>query len=162
MKRPEVNVSNLQTWVSVDHESIRGWIERVLMRSGRAAAQISLALVDDAWIHALNRRFLGHDWATDVITFPLSEPGEEPLAGEIVVSAEMAARVAAESGDDPARELALYIVHGLLHLCGCEDSTPAGAAQMRLREAECLTWIGFDDPAAPDRDPARGVVSCQT
>ena len=92
------------------------------MREGVEPASISIALVDDATIHAINRKHLGHDWPTDVISFLLSEPARPELAGELVVSAEMAAAHGAASRRSTRwTELSLYVVHGLLHLCGYDD-----------------------------------------
>ena len=81
--------------------------------------------MDDATIHAINRRHLAHDWPTDVISFVLSEPDDPALAAELVVSAEMAV-VDRPGAWGPTRrsELALYVVHGLLHLCGLDDLIP--------------------------------------
>ena len=80
---------------------------------------------------------------TDVITFPLSEPGDPGLSGELVVSAEMAVATAGESRADPLHELALYVVHGLLHLCGLDDLTPEAANAMRAGEGEALASLGL-------------------
>ena len=76
-----------------------------------------------------------------MITFPLSEPDEPALAGELVVSAEMAVTTAREMGSEPRRELALYLVHGLLHLCGYDDSNEADAAAMNGRQSELLETV---------------------
>ena len=110
---------------------------------GSTRASISIALVDDATIQRVNRRHLGHDWPTDVISFPLSEPGRPDLAGELVVSAEMAAATARRGGVDPWAELALYVVHGLLHLCGYDDRAAADVDAMRRRESEILAREGL-------------------
>jgi probable rRNA maturation factor len=66
----------------------------------------------------------------------------------LIISAEMAARTAAEIGADPAAELSLYLVHGLLHLCGFDDVDPADAARMRAREAEVLAREGIPNTNA--------------
>ena len=137
----------------------------MLTLEGFESASISIALVDDRTIHAINRRHLSHDWSTDVITFVLSDPGESPLAGELVVSAEMAAATARALGVDPRAELALYVVHGLLHLCGLDDQSPEDASMMRRREGEILSLEGLINTfplvgAAPavGRDPGREMT----
>ena len=71
--------------------------------------------------------------------------------------AEMAARTAGAAGTDPLAELTLYVVHGLLHLCGFDDVTPDAAQAMRRREAEVLARLGVPnlfDRVAPDRQEA--------
>ncbi len=134
----EVEISDTQSHLRVDTSALAGLVRRVLAGEGVSNASISIALVDNATIHALNRQYLGHDWPTDVISFVLSEPDDPVLSGELIVSAEMAAETARAGGMDPAAELALYLVHGLLHLCGQDDLTPEAAATMRRREAEIL------------------------
>jgi len=133
-----VEVSDLQSHLDVGPGSLAAIAARVLRREGVTRAAISIALVDDAAIHALNRRHLAHDWPTDVITFGLSAPGDAVLEAELVVSAEMAATTARASGADPASELILYVVHGLLHLCGFDDHSDDEVTAMRRREAEVL------------------------
>jgi probable rRNA maturation factor len=130
----QVELSDTQAHLAVDPEALLGLARRVLAREGRIEGTVSVALVDDATIHALNCRHLGHDWPTDVLSFPLAEPGEQEFSGALVLSAEMAARTAREAGLDAWPELALYLVHGLLHLCGHDDQTPEACARMRQRE----------------------------
>jgi probable rRNA maturation factor len=77
-----------------------------------------------------------------VITFPLSDAEDQRLSGELVVSTEMALATAAELGTELCHELALYIVHGLLHLCGYDDRGEADAAAMSQRQSELLETIG--------------------
>lgn len=89
---------------------------------------------------ALHARFLGDPSPTDVITFP-----GDPLAdtaGEICVCADVARDYAAAHGHEFARELALYLVHGYLHLAG-EDDTTAGARR-RMRAAEKVAMAVLD------------------
>ncbi|HEU5117796.1 MAG TPA: rRNA maturation RNase YbeY [Isosphaeraceae bacterium] len=139
-----VEVSDRQGHLSIDPEALAGLTRRVLEAEGVHEASISLAIVDNATIHALNRKHLGHDWPTDVITFGLSDPEDDgPLSAEIVLSAEMADETAKEAGVAPLDELALYLVHGLLHLCGQNDLDETSAAVMRRKEAEHLDREGI-------------------
>ena len=139
----DVAISDTQGHLAVDPRELAGLVRRVLAGEGVARAEVSVALVDDATIREVNRRHLGHDWPTDVVSFPLSEPGEPALAGELVVSAEMAAATARRHGADPLAELALYLVHGLLHLCGFDDRTAEDRARIRRREDEILAREGL-------------------
>ena len=72
----------------------------------------------------MNARFRGRNEPTDVLAFPYGNDADG-IGGEIVVSAETAERVAAAVDETPERELLRYCVHGLLHLCGYRDGTPA-------------------------------------
>jgi probable rRNA maturation factor len=134
----EIEVSDTQAHMQVNHADVIQLVRQVLLAENRASASISIALVDNDTIHRLNRLHLGHDWPTDVITFPLSGPGEPALSGELVVSTQMAVATAQEVGSEPARELALYLVHGLLHLCGYDDSSEADSAAMEQRQTHLL------------------------
>lgn len=89
-------------------------------------AEISVVLVDNEAIHALNLEYRGTDGPTDVLSFSQLE-GEElfdvldvPILGDIVVSIEQAVAQADEYGHSCERELAFLLVHGLLHLVGYE------------------------------------------
>jgi len=140
----EVEVSDTQGHLAVDHEALKALVRRVLEGEGlERPSIISLALVDERTIHAVNRRHLDHDCPTDVISFLLSDPDEPSLAGELVVSVERAVALARRIGIDPWAELALYVVHGLLHLCGHDDLTARDAEAMRRREAEVLAREGL-------------------
>lgn len=90
---------------------------------------IEVTLVSDRVSAAVHERFMGIGGPTDVITFE---------HGEIVISAATARRQAAEHGAPLGEELALYIIHGLLHLNGGEDATARGAARMRRVQARVL------------------------
>lgn len=74
--------------------------------------------------------------------------GAEPaaLTGEVVASGEMAVRRATEFGWSPERELALYLVHGVLHLCGLDDQTTAQRREMRSAEAQVFGALGWKLP----------------
>jgi probable rRNA maturation factor len=136
-----VEISDTQAHLRVDRQAVAALVRHVLAAEGVRRGSISLAVVDDATIHAVNRAHLDHDWPTDVISFTLSGPDEDEMAGELVVSAETAAREAEARGLSAADELNLYVAHGLLHLCGFEDGTEAEAQAMRRREAEVLGLV---------------------
>lgn len=157
-----IDISDAQGHLPIDHESIRALARRVLEGENIPDATISVAFVDDAAIRAINRRHLDHDWPTDVITFRLSGPHDDPLDAELVVSAEMAAVTALESGADPQAELRLYLVHGLLHLCGHDDRSESDAAAMRAREDEVLRREGWSNTFATvgPADRGRGGDPC--
>jgi probable rRNA maturation factor len=139
----EIDISDTQGHLAVDPERVRGLVHRVLAAEAVGRAAISVALVDDATIHAVNRRHLRHDWPTDVISFVHSDPGAPVLEGEVVISAERAAALAGRLGADAWAELALYLVHGLLHLCGYDDREERERARMRQREDELLQGAGL-------------------
>ena len=88
-------------------------------------ATLEVALVDDATSARVHRDFMNLEGPTDVITFH---------HGEIVIGAEVARRQAIEYGESLAREILRYLVHGLLHLAGHEDSNPQQRAAMEAAQ----------------------------
>ncbi len=127
----KISIASPQEVVPIDRGRMREVVRAVLAGEEIGEAEISLAFVDDPTIHRLNRQFLQHDEPTDVLSFPLSEPNSRKLSGELVIGAEVALAQAKERGHDVQAELALYVIHGLLHLCGHDDHDDADAATMR-------------------------------
>ena len=152
-----ISVTNRQRTLRIDRRRLIRLARLVLEQEQVAAAEISVAIVDDAAIHAINREFLNHDYPTDVISFLLdcSQPEEvespngsrrgtaKAIEGEVVISADTAAANAVKYGVDSHDELALYLVHGLLHICGYDDLTPKEKRLMRTRESEALARSGI-------------------
>lgn len=138
----------------VDLPALSRALREVLQQEGVAAAEISLAVVDDPTIHELNRRYLNHDYATDVLSFVLDEQ-EGRLSGEVIVSADTAAASAERYGWRLDDELLLYVVHGALHLAGYDDLEPAAQAEMRRREQHYLARYGLA-PRYEEDQPAGG------
>ena len=123
--------------------------QAALEYGGRGGMEVEVILVSDAALAELHGRFLGDSSPTDVISFDLGEDGIGP-AGEVYVSVDRARRVAAERGVAVARELALYLVHGILHLCGHDDRDPDRREAMRAAERHVLDSLGYP---ADDADP---------
>lgn len=128
-----VEISNRQNLIDLDLKQVETLAIRILQGEGIPSAQLSIAIVDDVTIHGLNRQYLNHDYPTDVLSFLLHVDSEK-LEGEVVVSAEMAGHAAAHFGWTAANELLLYVVHGVLHLVGYDDSQDEPRQEMRSRE----------------------------
>src|ERR1700722_13401823 len=148
----KIAIASPQELVEIDRGRMREIVRAVLAGEDVADAEISLAFVDNPTIHSLNRRYLQHDEPTDVLSFPLSEPSSRKLAGELVIGAEVALAQATERGHDVQAELTLYVVHGLLHLCGHDDHEPEDAAKMRQRERHYLRQLGLPDISPREED----------
>lgn len=82
-------------------------------------------ITDDRELQRLNRDFLGHDYPTDVLSFPSGSAGG--FAGEMAISAQRAAEQAREFGHTPAVEIRILMLHGLLHLLGMDHERDRGA-----------------------------------
>jgi probable rRNA maturation factor len=143
----KIAIASPQEAVAIDRGRIRDAARAVLEGEGVTDYEISLAFVDNPTIHRLNKRFLDHDEPTDVLSFPLSEANAKKLAGELVLGVEVALEQAERRGHDVHAELALYVIHGLLHLCGYGDKAPADAARMRARERHYLAHLELPDIA---------------
>jgi rRNA maturation RNase YbeY len=113
--------------------------------------ELSLALVGDARMSALHQQFMGIAGPTDVLTFPLDVDARgRAAAGEVVVCVPEAVRRSRETGVAVERELLLYALHGLLHLCGYDDRTQPGYRRMHRREDMILTQLGVGPVFRPD------------
>jgi probable rRNA maturation factor len=113
--------------------------------AGEAASKgaVSVAVVGDEEMAALNERHLGHGGPTDVISWRYSGEGE-PLVAEVVVNGECAAREGAARGHGAEAELLLYVVHGVLHTVGYGDGSSAERAAIRAKEREVMSALGLE------------------
>ena len=127
----------------VDKGRVREIARTVLEGEDVKDYEISLAFVDNTTIHRLNKQYLDHDEPTDVLSFPYSAGNAKKLEGELVVGVEVAQEQATERGHDVQAELALYVVHGLLHLCGYDDKSAGAEKEMRERERHYLKLLGL-------------------
>ena len=109
--------------VGADREAaaLSRWLRRVA--PVRARGWMTVALVPDRRIQALNRTFRGADRATDVLSFPAGEPG---ILGDVVIARGVARRQARGAGHDLPTELRVLALHGLLHLLGYDHEHDGG------------------------------------
>jgi probable rRNA maturation factor len=140
-----IELCNRQALVPLDAARLKNAAAAVLGDAGFDDGYLSIAIVDDAEIHNLNRQYLAHDFATDVLSFVLEQEGAH-LEGEVIASAETAARCAAEYGWTPGDELLLYVIHGTLHLAGHDDLEDEPRAAMRAAERRYLERFGAREP----------------
>jgi probable rRNA maturation factor len=147
-----VRIANHQSHVRTSSASLRRIVRATLAAENVRRAEISVAVVDNATIHRLNREYLNHDYPTDVLSFlfdshPPAQSAKPRLKhggcidGEVVLSAEMAIESARRVKSSAPAEVALYLVHGLLHLCGYDDQTTGGRRAMRSRERAILSSL---------------------
>lgn len=122
--------------VAVDVGSLKELARFALAAEKIRKADLSVALVDNATIHRLNRQYLAHDYPTDVLTFPFAHT--PALQGEIVIGVEYAACQAPEFQQSVQEEVGLYLVHGILHLCDYRDDDDEQAEIMKARQSELL------------------------
>jgi len=132
-------IEQRQRRVPVSRTRLARAVDRALAAVGRPAGVVEVAVVDDAEIRRLNAKWRGVRRHTDVLAFPLETPGEaSPLVGQIVISADAAARQARRLGVPLAVELDLLATHGTLHLVGWDDRDPVEADLMHRRERQIM------------------------
>ncbi len=168
---PEVFVADEQRTVKVDVARWRELTEAVLAAEGvRGNVELSLLFVEEDDIAALNEQFLGNAAPTDVLAFPIDavdvdvmssptsghsgpdrpppDPSDQPLLlGDVVVCPAVAARQAPEHAGSVDDEVALLVVHGVLHVLGHDHAEPEEMAVMRRRELELLESLHWHGPA---------------
>jgi len=136
---PHVTVRNLQRTVAIDLVDLENFAREALRRCLQLRRnkltdltklrRISILFISDRRMASLHRRFLEQSGSTDVLTFQ---------HGEIFISPETACRQARTFGNSLARELRLYVVHGLLHLHGLDDRSEADARRMKATQEKIL------------------------
>jgi probable rRNA maturation factor len=174
---PEVFVADEQTDVAVDVARWSRLAVRVLDAQGvHGNVELAVLFVDERAIAELNQRFLGGEGPTDVLAFPIDEDlfeiGRSPdagstgpdrssedvaeaplLLGDVVVCPAVAAHQASERGVAVDHELALLVVHGILHVLGMDHADEEEAAVMQARERELLADCGEGGAVSPALEP---------
>lgn len=142
-----VEITNLQEFWKQDKALIRKAVKSAFLVAGRGPdllknkLTISIALVDNAGIIKINKKFLRRDTITDVIAFDLQDgfaPALGGVWGEVVVSTEKALNESKKRRLDFTQEVILYVIHGTLHLLGYDDHTAKDVREMRAKEREAI------------------------
>ncbi len=136
-----IDISNEHDF-PLDEARLKKAVRAVLKDAGFEDGEISIAVVDDAEMHVLNRKYLDHDYPTDVLSFVLDED-DGRLDGEIIVSSDYAAREAEIYGWTADDEILLYVIHGVLHLVGHDDLDESAKKVMRTAERKYLEPFGL-------------------
>jgi probable rRNA maturation factor len=124
--------------------------ERILSDLGYHESELSILLVDDNEITYFNRHYLSRDHPTNVLAFAMRDGEEKQLhpdiLGDVVISTETAQREARQRGVTLDEEMALLLVHGVLHLLGYEhEGASKEAVEMAAKEQEVLSRLDFGD-----------------
>ena len=138
-KAGAIRIDSRQKLVKLDRAALRRDVRKILGLLGVGERELSLLFVGDGEIRKINRDYLRRDRPTNVLAFSLTEgdfgdvnPG---VLGDVVVSAETAAREARAAGI-PVEDAVLYlIIHGILHLAGYDHEGPKGIARARIMSA---------------------------
>lgn len=131
-----VFVENAHSRYRVSSRETAATARAVLESEGSRYRWVSIVFVTDAYSRKLNKKYLSHDYPTDVLAFRLEET--EPLEGEIYVNLDRARTQARHYGVSFMNEVGRLVIHGLLHLVGYRDSTVLLKKKMRQKEDEYL------------------------
>jgi probable rRNA maturation factor len=116
---------------------LKAFVLDLFRREGKGADTINYIFCDDEYLLQINKEYLDHDTYTDIVTFELSEKGED-LLSDIYISVDRVRANAETFGTSFTRELHRVIFHGALHLSGYKDKKKEDAQQMREKEEEYL------------------------
>ena len=145
-----IQIENAQQRHPIKAENLKKVALKILNALECPDAVLSILIVDDARIQELNRDYLQRDKPTNVISFSMQEGeslAQQPLIlGDVVISADTAARDAAEADCTFESELCFLLLHGILHLCGYdhERGTAEQAEIMEAKEKEIFALIEQD------------------
>jgi len=131
----KIVIINFQTSFPLSQNSVKKVIQFLLEKSGLYCEEITLHFVGKKRIAKLHAQFFQDPSVTDCITFPLSEPH---FMGEIFICPHVAKDYAEKHQTNFLEEIALYVVHGFLHLLGFNDQTPEEKKQMRKEEKKWM------------------------
>ncbi|MBC7864558.1 MAG: rRNA maturation RNase YbeY [Bacteroidia bacterium] len=118
---------------------LKKWISAIIKQEKKKEGKIIFLFCNDKKLHSINKEFLNHDTLTDIITFDYSEG--EKISGEIYISTERVFENAEKFSGSFLEELHRVMIHGVLHLCGYKDKSPADKKQMRQKEEEALKKV---------------------
>lgn len=121
----------------LDFGRVEQWIIGVAASYSRKVRNITYLFCDDAYILEENKKFLQHDFYTDIITFDYSRG--DKIGGDIIISLDTIASNAEKFGVEYERELLRVIIHGVLHLCGINDKGPGEREEMEACENKALS-----------------------
>jgi probable rRNA maturation factor len=144
-----IEIAN-ESGTTVDTDAVLACARYALDEMGvNPMAELSILLVDLAYMAELNHRWMGGDGPTDVLAFPMEEGtidpgpnelggGEPTLLGDVVLCPEVAARQAEQANHETAEELDMLTVHGVLHLLGYDHAEPEEEREMFALQAKLL------------------------
>lgn len=137
----EITIRNLQTKIPIRLPVVKQIVQRAFAYLGQTDGDVSVVFVSAQRMKLLNARHLNHHYSTDILTFDYRRPGDLFLIAEIVICPSVAKHNALLFQKSVAQEIALYLVHGALHLMGFNDHSDKEKTQMRKKEEEVLSCL---------------------
>ena len=124
---------------SFDTQRIENWIVSVARGFGKSVGAVTYIFCNDDKILEVNRKYINHDYYTDVISFDYSRPMR--ISGDVFISLDTVRSNAILLGKTYDNELMRVIIHGILHLCGVDDKGPGEREIMERHEDEALALL---------------------
>ena len=121
--------------------ALRLWIAKNISKENKKVGQLNFIFCSDSYLLEINKKYLNHDFFTDVISFDYTE--ENRISGDIYISLDRVKENAKEFGYSIKDELHRIIIHGLLHLLGYSDKTPDLKVIMKDKEDFYLSLRAF-------------------
>jgi probable rRNA maturation factor len=112
--------------------AISAWIQQAIRKEGFSTGEITIVLCSDEYLLEVNRKYLNHNYFTDIITFDYSD--NQVVSGDLLISIDRIRENAKSQNVSVVDETHRVIIHGVLHLCGYKDKRPADQKKMRSRE----------------------------
>ena len=124
----------------IEPQCVKAWIGEVVEKYSKTVGEMYYYFCSDEKLLEINRERLGHDFYTDIVTFPLTDC-ETVLSSEFCISIDRIKENAETFGRSFESELHRVIIHGVLHLIGFDDHTEEDEKEMREKEEEALKLL---------------------
>lgn len=121
-----------------NRKELKQFLKFIFASEGIELDSINFIFSTDKAVYDINRKFLGHDYFTDIVTFSLAGKGS-PVVADVYISIDRVRDNALREGEPFQRELHRVIFHGALHLCGYKDKSKSQTREMRRREDHYLS-----------------------
>jgi rRNA maturation RNase YbeY len=137
----QVNFHEVEEF-EIPESDLEIWISSITIRHSKSLEFLDITLCSDAYLLAMNKQYLEHDYFTDILSFDISEIPDK-IMGELYISLDRVKENATDLGISWVDELHRVIAHGVLHLCGLDDQDEVSKAQMRQEEEIVLSLRMF-------------------
>ena len=124
---------------NIKRNETKRWIKKIASEYGKKIGDIHYIFCNDERILEINNQYLAHDYYTDIITFDYSE--KDMISGDMFISLDTVRSNSEKFGTAYEEELYRVIIHGVLHLCGVEDTSSEGAKKMREEEGFAIAFL---------------------
>jgi len=138
----KINIDNINKNYKFENRQIKKLMRLVFEGEKIFDGEIGVVFVDHNYITELNMKYLNKNSTTDVIAFPLNEPNNSTISGEIYVNLDQVAQQAQDYMVTFDQEMNRIIIHGLLHLMGYKDYSTSEREKMRAKEDFYLSVFG--------------------